>query len=124
MRTEPNQLAAGVSVLALIALVVSAGVFGGTDAAVRYFAVAMWTMALALVLGQVLLRARRRRPRPLVSPDRPGLGMVLTVFPIVILASAAIPALAPGADYTFMVAIAAVWTAVTLKSALAARRAA
>jgi len=124
LRTEPNLLAAGVSLLALAALVISATLYGGGESPLLYPAIALVVIALGLAVNRMLMRMRNRRSRPLVAPDRPGLGLVLLFFPLVILASAAMPLIAPGADYTFMVVIAAIWTAVTIQSAVAARRAA
>lgn len=123
MKTEPNLLVAAVTACALGVLVISASLFGGPDATLRYVATAIGCVALFMAFSRMMLRLRGRVSRPLIRPDAPGTATWLILFPVVVLATAALPLMAPRADYTLMIVIAAIWTAVTLQSALAARRA-
>lgn len=123
MKTEPNLLVAALTACALGVLVISTSLFGGPEATLRYVAVAFGSVAIFLAFSRMMLRMRRRVSRPLIRPDAPATGLWLIVFPLVVLATAALPLIAPRADYTLTILIAAIWTAVTLQSALAARRA-
>ncbi|MFJ6023871.1 hypothetical protein ACIQC9_04640 [Brevundimonas sp. NPDC092305] len=122
MKIEPNLLVAAVTACALGLLVIVASLFGGPEATLRYVATAFVCIAVALAFSRMMLRMRGRVPRPLIRAEAPGAAIWMGVFPLVVLATAILPMMAPKADYTLMVVIAAIWTAVTLQSAFAARR--
>ncbi|RZJ00580.1 MAG: hypothetical protein EON90_06620 [Brevundimonas sp.] len=122
MKTEPNLLAASVTAIALGVLVLSAGAMGEPAAALKYVALSFGCIALFIAFSRFMLRSRGRVSRPLIRPENKGAVLWLSLFPVVVLATAALPLIAPRADYTLMIAIAAIWTAVTIQSAIAARR--
>lgn len=123
MNLEPNRLLAGATIFALVLLVTSASMFGPARAMV-YIGVAMICVLAFVRVNGAMMKSRGRRGRGLIGRDRPAVAVFAGFFVLVILTSAFLPAIAPRGDYTLMIAMAAVWTGVTIQSARAARDAA
>jgi hypothetical protein len=121
-RIEPNMLLAVTTVLALALVVVSACLYAAPETALKYVAVALACSVGFVFLNRAFMKARKRQPRTLINPEQPGVMIFAAIFPMVVLMSAALPLLAPNADYGLMIIIAAVFTGVTVESALEARR--
>lgn len=121
-RLEPNLLLAVSTGIALILLVVTAGAFGQPGAAVKYPIIAL-VCVIAFVFGNALLARRMNRiTPPMIHPETPATAAWAGIFPVVVMAFAAVPVFWTGHDYGLLVIIGAVMFGVTVESAVKARR--
>ena len=121
-RLEPNILLAASTVFALLLAVASASLNATPQTALKYVALALACPVGFVLLNAWMLKRRNRTPRVMIRPDMPSMAIWASIFPLVVLSAAALPLLAPNADYGLMIIIAGVWTGVTVESALQARR--
>lgn len=120
-RLEPNLLLAVTTGFALILVTLTASVYGA-GSPLRNLLMAVICSGGFVLLNPVLTRMMKGPPRPpMIHPDSPGTAAWAAVFPMVVIACAAIPVFWPGPDYGLLVIIAAVWFGVTVESALKAR---
>lgn len=123
MTLEPNRLLAGATIFSLVLLVTSAGMFN-PERALLYAGAALVCVLAFMRVNGAMMKNRGRRPRGLIGRDRPTVAVFAGFFVLIMLISAFLPAIAPRGDYVLMIAMAAVWTGVTIQSARAARLAA
>jgi hypothetical protein len=122
-RLEPNLLLALSTGLALVLVVVTASFYGASPQLLRNA-----LLALACTVGFVLLnpplQRRMKMPArpPMIDRSSPGTAVWAGLFPLAVIFAAAVPIFWPGHDYGLLIIIAAVWTGVTVESALKALR--
>lgn len=122
-RLEPNLLLAITTGFALLLVVITATVYGPPIGLVRNPLLAIICAGGFVLLNPILLRMMRIQPRPpMIHPDAPGTAVWATLFPMMVIVSAAVPVFWPGRDYGLLVIIAAVWFGVTAESAIKANR--
>lgn len=122
MKIEPNKALAFSTGMALILLVLTAGVFGRPDFLLRYVLVAAGFSAAYVVINTVMERRAAVLPPPLI-PDRVvGLPIAMTI-PLLVLSFAAAPVILPGQDFALLIIIATVLFGLTVRSAMRVRRA-
>ena len=122
-RLEPNLLLAVTTGFALLLVVIVATVYGPPGDLIRNPLLAIICAGGFVLLNPVLLRVMKIEPRPpMIHSEASGTAAWATLFPIMVIASAAIPLFWPGHDYGLLIIIAAVWFGVTAESAIKARR--
>jgi hypothetical protein len=127
-RLEPNLLLAATTVIALL-LVVACAALVAPGLGLKYAALAVISPVAFLLLNSFMLNRRNskpgganRKPRILISREAPGTAAWSSIFPMMVMASAVLPLIAPRGDYGLMIIIAGIWTGLTIQSALQARR--
>lgn len=121
-RLEPNLLLAIATGFALLLVVITATVYGPPIGLVRNPLLAIICAGGFVLLNPVMMRMMKLAPRPpLIHPDSRGTAVWATLFPMLVITSAAVPVFWPGRDYGLLVIIASVWFGVTVESALKAR---
>lgn len=122
-RFEPNLLLAVTTGFALLLVVIVATVYGRPVGLIRNPLLAIICAGGFVLLNPILLRMMKISPRPpMIHPDAPGTAAWATLFPLMVIISAAVPVFWPGHDYGLLIIIAAVWFGVTAESAIKARR--
>lgn len=122
-RLEPNLLLALSTSLALVLVVVTSSYYGAEPQLLRNALLALACTAGFVWLNPMLQRRTKQRPRPpMIHRDTPGTAVWAGLFPLFVIAAAAVPIFWPGHDYGLLIIIAAVWTGVTVESALKAVR--
>lgn len=122
-RFEPNLLLAVTTGFALVLVTLTVSVYGAGEP-LRNVLLAIICSGGFILLNPVLLRMMKITPRPpMIHPDAPGTAVWATLFPMLVVSSAAIPVFWPGHDYGLLVIIASVWFGATAESAIKARRA-
>lgn len=122
-RLEPNALLALSAAFALLLVVMATAVNGPEVGLIRNPLLAIICAGGFLLLNPRLDRAMKRPDRPpLISTAQPSTATWAALFPMIILACAAVPVFWPGRDYGLLVIIAAVLFGATAESALKARR--
>ena len=122
-RIEPNLLLALTTGVAVALLITTASVFGEPGSGLKYV-----LLALVCSVGFVLLNgfwSRRRgwnRP-PMIHAEAASTAVWASLFPLMVILSAAVPLIFPGHDYGLLVLIASIWLGSTVESALKARQA-
>lgn len=120
-RLEPNLLLAITTGFALLLVVITATVYGPPIGLIRNPLLAVICAGGFVLLNPPLLRMMKITPRPpMIHPDAPGTAVWATLFPMMVILSAAVPVFWPGRDHGLLVIIAAVWFGVTAESALKA----
>ncbi len=120
-RLEPNLLLAVTTGFALVLVTLTASVYGAGEP-LRNLFLAIICAGGFVLLNPILMRTMKSPDRPpLIHPDSRGTTVWATLFPMVVIACAAIPVFWPGPDYGLLIIIAAVWFGVTVESALKAR---
>ena len=123
IRIEPNLLLAVTTGVAVALLVTTASVFGEPDQTLKYLIlVALCSAGFVLLNGLWSRRMKLERP-PMVHAEAATTAVWASLFPLIVILSAAVPLVFPGHDYGLLVIIAAVWLGVTVESALKARQA-
>ena len=123
IRIEPNLLLAVTTGVAVALLVMTASVFGEPDQTLKYLIlVALCSAGFVLLNGLWSRRMKLERP-PMVHAEAATTAVWASLFPLMVILSAAVPLVFPGHDYGLLVIIAAVWLGVTVESALKARQA-
>jgi hypothetical protein len=122
-RLEANLLLAVSAGLTLLLIVISATAYGPPIGTVRNPLLAV-LCTLGFLLLNPMLRKRMGQPPqpPMINPRTPGTAVWAGLFPLIMTGLAAVPVFWPGPDYALLVIIGAVMFAVTLQSALTARR--
>lgn len=109
--------------LTLLLAVISATAFGPPIGVVRNPLLAVLCTLGFLLLNPMLIKRMGRPPQPpMINPQAPGSVVWAGLFPLIMTGLAAVPVFWPGHDYGLVVIIASVMFAVTLQSALTARR--
>lgn len=122
-RLEPNLLLAVTTGFALLLVVIVATVYGPPVGFIRNPLLAIICAGGFVLLNPILQRMMKISPRPpMIHPDAPGTALWATLFPMMVIASAAVPVFWPGHDYGLLIIIASVWFGVTAESAIKARR--
>ena len=122
-RFEPNLLLAVTTGFALVLVTLTVSVYGAGEP-LRNVLLAIICSGGFILLNPVLLRMMKIAPRPpMIHPDAPGTAVWATLFPMLVVSSAAIPVFWPGPDYGLLVIIASVWFGATAESAIKARHA-
>ncbi|WP_426028708.1 hypothetical protein [Brevundimonas sp. TWP2-3-4b2] len=122
-RLEPNLLLAVTTGFALLLVVMTATVYGPPIGLIRNPLLAILCAGGFVLLNPIMLRMMKVTPRPpSIDPDSPGSATWAKLFPMMIIASAAVPVFLPGPDYGLLVIIASVFFGVTVESAIKARR--
>ena len=122
-RLEPNLLLAVTTAFALTLVVFTASFYGSTASLLRNVLLAIICAGGFVLLNPVLQRMMKSAPRPpMIHPDSPSTVVWAGLFPMFVIAAAAVPVFFPGHDYGLLVIIAAVWFGVTVESAIKARR--
>jgi hypothetical protein len=121
-RFEPNLLLAITTGCALLLVMITATVYGPPAGLIRNPLLAIICAGGFVLLNPVMLRMMKIAPRPpLIHPDSRSTAAWATVFPMLVIAAAAVPVFWPGPDYGLLVLIASVWFGATVESALKAR---
>ncbi|MDI1326420.1 MAG: hypothetical protein PSV23_06430 [Brevundimonas sp.] len=122
-RLEPNLLLAITTGCALLLVVITATVYGPPIGLIRNPLLAIICAGGFVLLNPVMLRMMKITPRPpMIHPDSRGTAAWASLFPMLIIAAAAIPVFWPGPDYGLLVLIASVWFGATAESAIKASR--
>ena len=122
-RLEPNLLLAVTTGFALLLVVMTAAVYGPPGGLIRNPLLAILCAGGFVLLNPMMLRMMKVTPRPpSIDLDSPASATWATLFPMMIIASAAVPVFLPGPDYGLLVIIASVFFGVTVESAIKARR--
>ena len=122
-RLDPNLLLALSTSLALVLVVVTSSFYGAEPQLLRNAFLAVACAAGFVLLNPLLQRRMNQRPRPpMIDRSSPGTAVWAGLFPLFVIAAAAVPIFWPGHDYGLLIIIAAVWTGVTIESALKAVR--
>jgi len=107
----------------LLLVVITTIVYGPPAALLRNPLLAIICAGGFVLLNPMMLRMMKIAPRPpLIHPDSRGTAAWATIFPMLVIAAAAIPVFWPGPDYGLLVIVAAVWFGATVESALKASR--
>lgn len=120
-RFEPNLLLAISTGVALILLVMTAGLYGMPGSQLRYALLAAICALVFVVANGPVSKVMRRDARPLIRRDAPATAAWAGLFPLLVIAAAVAPVFAPGRDYGLLIIIAAIWFGLTIDSALKAR---
>lgn len=121
-RFEPNLLLAITTGCALLLVVITTVIYGPPVSVLRNPLMAIICAGGFVLLNPVMLRMMKIAPRPpLIHPDSRGTAAWATVFPMLVIAAAAVPVFLPGPDYGLLVIVAAVWFGATVESAIKAR---
>jgi hypothetical protein len=121
-RLEPNLLLALTTGIALALVTLTVSVYGA-GAPLRNLLLAVLCSTGFVLLNPPLLRMMKITPRPpMIHPDSPGTVAWAGIFPMMVIAGAAVPVFWPGPDYGLLVIITSIWFGVTVESALKARR--
>lgn len=122
-RLEPNLLLAISAGFMLLLAVISATAFGPPIGVVRNPLLAVVCILGFLLLNPMLIKRMGRPPQPpMIDARNPSTAVWAGLFPLIMAGLAAVPVLWSGHDYGLVVIIASVMFAVTLQSALTARR--
>ena len=122
-RLEPNLLLAVTTGFALLLVVITTVFYGPPGSVLRNPLMAIICAGGFVLLNPVMLRMMKIAPRPpLIHPDSRGAAAWASLFPMLVIAAAAVPVFWPGRDYGLLVIIAAVWFGATVESALKASR--
>ncbi len=122
-RLEPNLLLALSTSLALVLVVVTSSFYGAEPRLLRNALLAGACAAGFVLLNPMLQRRMKAAARPpMIDRSSPGTAAWAGLFPLAVMSAAAVPIFWPGHDYGLLVIIAAVWTGVTIESALKALR--
>lgn len=122
-RFELNLLLAISTAFALALVLMTTIVFGPPQALLRNPLMAIICAGGFVLLNPIMLKAMKIAPRPpLVHRDSPSSLLWAGLFPLLVMASAAVPIFWPGHDYGLLVIIASVWFGATVESALKASR--
>ncbi|WP_295706885.1 hypothetical protein [uncultured Brevundimonas sp.] len=120
-RFEPNLLLAISTGVALILLVMTAGLYGVPGSQLRYGLLAAICALVFVVANGPVSKLMKRDAQPLIRRDAPATAAFAGLFPLLVIAAAAAPVFAPGRDYGLLIIIAAIWFGLTIDSALKAR---
>lgn len=122
-RIEPNLLLALSTGLALLLVLMTTIVYGPPISLIRNPLLAVICAGGFVLLNPVLMRMMKAAPRPpMIDRASPGTAAWAGLFPMAVIAAAAIPVFWPGHDYGLLVIIASVWFGVTAESAIKASR--
>jgi len=122
-RLEPNLLLALSTSLALVLVVVTSSFYGAEPQLLRNALLALACTAGFVLLNPILQRRMKQASRPpMIDRASPGTAVWAGLFPLAVIFAAAVPVFWPGHDYGLLIIIAAVWTGVTIESALKAVR--
>ena len=122
-RIEPNLLLALCTGLALLLVLMTTILYGPAISLVRNPLMAVICAGGFVLLNPPMLRMMRIAPRPpLIYPGSVSTMVWATLFPLLVIAAAAVPVVWPGHDYGLLVIIASVWFGATLESAIKASR--
>ena len=121
-RLEPNLLLAMTTGFGLLLVVITTIIYGPPASLLRNPLMAIICAGGFVLLNPMMLRMMKIAPRPpLIHADSRGAAAWATVFPMLVIAAAAVPVFWPGPDYGLLVIIASVWFGATVESALKAR---
>jgi len=122
-RIEPNILLAVSTGVALILLVMTAATFGEPGNTAKYVASAVICAGLFVALNGRMARIMKRpTPQPMIHADAPGTAVWSGLFPLMVMAAAAVPVFFAGHDYGLLVIIASVLFGATVDAAIRANR--
>lgn len=122
-RLEPNLLLAVSTGFALLLVVITASAFVTARGLVLNPLLAIVCAGGFVALNPMLQRRTGQAPRPpMIHPETRGAAIWGALFPMIVIALAAVPVFRPGHDYALLVIIAAVMFGVTAESAIKARR--
>jgi hypothetical protein len=122
-RIEPNLLLALTTGVAVALLITTASVFGEPGLVLKYTVLAVIVPVSYVVLNGLWSRRMKLQRPPMIHAGAATTAVWSSLFPLLVILSAAGPLLFPGHDYGLLVIIAAVWLGVTVESALKARQA-
>ena len=121
-RFEANLQLAITTGFALVLVTLTVSVYGSGEP-LRNVLLAIVCSSGFILLNPTLQRMMKAPARPpMIHPDAPGTAVWATLFPMLVIVSAAIPVFWPGRDYGLLVIIASIWFGVTAESAIKARR--
>lgn len=122
-RIEPNILLAASTGVALLLLIMTASLFGEPGRLFKYAISAILCVGLFVALnGRMARLMNRPKPQPMIRTGSPSTAIWAGLFPLALIAAAAVPVVSPGRDYGLLIVIAAVWFGVTADSAVRAAR--
>ena len=116
-RLDPNVLLALTTLSALLLLVMTATLFGTPEPWWRYLVLAVVVVAAYLLMNRFVGGWFRREQPPLIVRGAPATAAWATIFPLLILTSAAGPLIWPRLDWGLAVIIAGIWFGLTIRSA-------
>ncbi len=122
-RLDANLLLGLSTSLALVLVVVTSSYYGAEPQVLRNAFLAVACVAGFVLLNPLLQRRMKQGSRPpMIDRSSPGTAIWAGLFPLAVMFAAAVPIFWPGHDYGLLIIIAAVWTGVTVESALKALR--
>ena len=122
-RIEPNLLLALTTAIPLILLIATATLFGAPGQLLKYVVIAVVVPAVFVPLNGVMARRMSLQRPPMIHPDAASTAVWASLFPALIILAAGAPLVFPGHDYGLLIIIAAIFFALTVESAIKARRA-
>jgi hypothetical protein len=122
IRIEPNLLLAVTTGVALALLVTTSAVFGEPGMALKYVVLVGVVPSAYVVLNGLWSRRMKLARPPMIHAEAATTAVWASLFPLLVILSAAVPLVFPGHDYGLLVIVAAVWLGVTVESALKARQ--
>ena len=122
-RIEPNLLLAITTCIALLLLILTASVFGQPGGALKYGIIVLAVVVAFIPLNALLARKMGWARPPMIHAGAASTAAWASLFPMMVIMSAAIPVFWPGHDYGLLVIIASLWFGLTVESALKARQA-
>jgi hypothetical protein len=120
---EPNLLLAIATSTALALQVLTASAYGRSLGPWHYPLLAIACAGGFVLLNALWMRRRGKTVRPMVAPGNPTAAMLTGILPLLIIFGAALPVFIPGVDYGLLVIVGAVFTGLTIESAIRARKA-
>ncbi|MCH4269454.1 MAG: hypothetical protein LKF80_13715 [Brevundimonas sp.] len=121
-RIEPNLLLALTTAIPLILQIATATLFGAPGQLLKYVVIAVVVPAAFIPMNAVM-RAKMGWVRPpMIHPDAASTAVWASLFPALIILAAGVPLVFPGHDYGLLIIIAAIFFALTVESAIKARR--
>ena len=122
-RIEPNLLLAITTGIALLLLILTASVFGQPGGALKYGIIVLVVVVAFIPLNALLARKMGWARPPMIHSGAASTAAWASLFPMMVIMSAAIPVFWPGYDYGLLVIIAAIFFGGTVESAIKAARA-
>lgn len=121
-RLDPNLLLAVSTGIPLILLLMTAAFYGEPGQTVKYLILTVVCAGLVVALnGRFARMMNRPEPLPMIRAEAPTTAVWAGLFPLAMIAAAALPVFFTGHDYGLLIIIASVWFGLTVDSAARAR---
>lgn len=122
-RIEPNLLLAIATAIPMILLVMTSTLFGEPGLGLKYVILAVFCTLAFIALNGVMAKRLGKPRAPMINPMAASTAIWSSLFPMILIIMASIPAFFAGHDYGLLVIIGAVIFGGTIESAIKARKA-